>query len=112
VRRPTALVSLFLILQSTNTLHHPVDSFLLHFANDVHFCHSQNKAGVVTQQWRSKVFELMVQCKSQEIINKEQLSKHQIDVNILKSQLEGKLCCLCQRSLWGELSLQLSIVSD
>nr|CAB3228834.1 coiled-coil alpha-helical rod protein 1 [Phallusia mammillata] len=52
--------------------------------------HRQNKGGVVTTQWRMKVFELMVQCKSQEFITREEAAKHKISFNKLSANLEDE----------------------
>ena len=79
------------------------------------FFFSQNKAAVVTSQWRAKVFELMVQCKSQEITSKEEESKHKLTVKSLTSKLEGTavlywtLALVMMTSLF-EKSLMLSYV--
>ena len=44
----------------------------------------------MTSQWRSKVFELMVHCKTQEIVAREQGSKHKLVVKGLEDKLHGK----------------------
>ncbi|XP_076820593.1 coiled-coil alpha-helical rod protein 1-like [Clavelina lepadiformis] len=49
---------------------------------------NQRKAAVVTTRWRQKVFELMVQCKSLEIVIREDSRKHEFVANDLNSQLE------------------------
>nr|XP_009860526.2 coiled-coil alpha-helical rod protein 1 [Ciona intestinalis] len=55
--------------------------------NAIPDAHSQNKAAVVTSQWRQKVFELMVRCQSQEIVNREELAKREIVTKTLNGKL-------------------------
>ena len=52
-------------------------------------------------QWRSKVFELMVQCKTQEIIAKEDEYKNTLIVKEFNRQIKGISCDNSDTMRWS-----------